>query len=95
MVTTSVPLAMVPVTAWLLTGIEVLPEAAPAEVTVKACPPTVTVEFAGTATLNAATGMAVMVPVKAEVVAVRFGSSGGRSSLLMKPPNVVNPALKS
>ena len=89
------PLGIVPVTDWLLTGIEVAPEGAPADATVKAWPATVTVDPPGTAATNAVTGKAVMVPLNAAVVAVRAGSSGGRSSLLTKPPFWVNPALKS
>jgi hypothetical protein len=89
------PLEIVPVTDWLLTGIEVAPEGAPVDATVKAWPATVTVDPPGTAATNADTGIAVMIPLSDEVVAVRAGSSGGRSSLLTKPPFWVNPALKS
>ena len=58
-------------------------------------PATVTVELPGTATSSTLTGMDVIVPLSAAVVAARSGSSGARSSLLTKPPLSVKPALKS
>src|SRR5207247_1426804 len=91
MVVTVEPLAMVPVTAALATGIELAPAAAPPEPTVKPWPATVTVESPATATESAATGIAAMLPLNAAVVEVRLGSSGGRSSLLRKPPLIVRP----
>jgi hypothetical protein len=86
-----VPAGNVPETAWLLTGIVVAPDGAPAE-TVKAWPETITFDPPGIATLNAVTGIEATVPLKAALVAVKLGSSGGRSSLLMNPPFSVNPA---
>src|SRR6266851_5604634 len=91
-VTTVVPVAMVPETAWLLTGIEVAAAAAPAAVTVNACPAKMTLVPPATATLSAVTGIDATVPVRSEVVATRLGSSGGRSSLLVSPPLIVMPA---
>ena len=79
-VTTVVPVGIVPLTAWLLTGIEVAAAAAPAEVTVNACPATMTLVPPATATLNAVTGIDATVPVTADVVATRPGSSGARRS---------------
>jgi hypothetical protein len=85
-------MAIVPVTAWLLTGIEVAPETAPADVAVNTWPEVVTLELPGTATLRAATGIDVMLPLRAApLVVVRAGSSGGLSSLLVRPPLMVNP----
>src|SRR5712692_6739022 len=86
---------MAPLTAAVMIGIEVAPDAAPPAVTVKVCPATMTVEFPGTATLNALAGIELMLPLRVAVVAARFGSSGGRSSLLTKPLLSVNPAEKS
>src|SRR4029077_11373639 len=94
-VTTTLPLGIVPETAWLLTGIAVAPDGAPGELTLKAWPPRRTEVLAEIATPRAATGMEVMLPESAAVVDARNGSSGGRSSLLTKPPRIVNPALKS
>jgi len=87
------PLAIVPVTAWLLTGIEVAPEAAPADV-VKTWPEIVTLEPEGTEALRAATGIAVGLPLRTDLVDVTTGSSGGLSSLLVNPPLMVNPLCK-
>ncbi len=89
------PLAIVPVIVVLLTGIEVAPKAAPADVTEKAWPAIVAVDPPGTPATSAMTGIAVTLPLRGAVVAVRAGSSGGRSSLLMKPPFWVNPPAKS
>src|SRR5713226_1756533 len=95
MVTAVLPVAIVPLTDALTTGIDVDPDAAPAAVTVNDCPATMTVELPGTATLSALTGIELMLPLRAAAVAARFGSSGGRSSLLTKPLLSVNPAEKS
>ena len=75
----------------MVTGTDVAPDAAPADVAVNAWLETVTVVLPGTATLNAFTGMALMVPLIGAVVAVNAGSSGGRSSLATRPPFRVKP----
>jgi len=91
-VTAVVPAAIVPVTAWLFTGIEIAPDAAPAEDTVKSWPETVTFDPPGIPTLSARTAIELIVPLRDAVVAVKLGSSGGRSSLLTNPPLSVRPA---
>jgi len=46
---------------------------------------------ADTAELSAATGIEATVPLKADLVEVTTGSSGGLSSLLVNPPLMVKP----
>jgi len=98
------PLGIAAAADWFrASGINVAPAPAPPLATVKVWPPTETVVDPGTAALNAATGIELTPPLRTAVVDVvfgcpaeaMFGSSGGRSSLLTKPPFWLNPAWKS
>jgi hypothetical protein len=93
LVATVDPLAIVPVTAWLVTEIEVAPAAAVADA-VNTWPEIVTLEVPGSAALSAATGIEVTLPLRSDLVDVTTGSSGGLSSLLVNPPLMVNPLCK-
>src|SRR2546427_2643454 len=97
------PLGIVPTTSCLLMLMVVAPDAALLEV-VKVWPPTVMLEPVGIAPGIGFTAIDVcLVPVRSARSVVMFGcptaamlgSSGGLSSLLMKPPFWVKPALKS
>ena len=95
--TTGAPAAIVPATGWLLTAIAVAPMAALPEV-VRVCAPTRIWNPAGRGSPSGFTGIAVTVPLSAVMVVVidtTLGSSGGLSSLLMKPPLNLNPACQS
>ena len=99
---TNEPLARVPTTLCLLMWISVAPAAAFCD-TVKVWPSTKSNEFCGTAPGSGFTEIWVWFVPESEPLSevtsgwpaiTMLGSSGGRSSLLTKPPFSVIPALK-
>src|SRR5260370_8349269 len=89
------PLAIVPVTTVLLTGIDVAPNAAPADVTVKAWPAIVAADPPVTAATSAVTGMPLTLPARRALVPPRAAPPPARNPFLTTPPPPPTPPFPS